>query len=99
MANTGLALTGVCEAIDGTQTVANGMTSIFHCCVNRNYNKMKCATTDLASTLGILTDNGENTCDTTNSAGSICLDDDFAPNNFAVSNPFTGDQLGQQSSN
>ena len=89
MANTGLALTGVCEAIDGTQTTnAMGGTEIFHCCVNRNYNKMKCASTNVATALEILTNNGENTCDTRNSA-SICQDDDFPPNNFAISNPFT----------
>ena len=90
MANTGLALTGVCEAIDGTQTTsATGDTEVFHCCVNRNYNKMKCASSSLSTTLGIDQNNGENTCDTRNSA-SVCQNDDFPPNNFAISNPFTG---------
>ena len=89
MANTGLALTGVCEAIDGTQTTnAQGDRDTFHCCVNRNYNKMKCASSSLSTTLGIDQNNGENTCDTMNTA-SVCQNDEFPPNDFAISNPFT----------
>ena len=71
--NTGEALAGICEAIDGVQATSSG-TETYHCCVNRDDNKMFCATTTLATAIGISTSNGENTCDTSNTA-QFCAPD------------------------
>ena len=78
MENTAESLAGMCEAIDGQQTTSSGTTT-YHCCINRHYNKMYCATTTIATAIGISTSNGENTCDSSNSA-TFCKDDtDITP--------------------
>ena len=71
--NTGQSLAGICEAIDGQQTTKSGNEE-YHCCVNRDNNKMICATTSIAGAIGIDTTNGENTCDSRNTA-PLCVDD------------------------
>ena len=71
--NTGQSLAGICEAIDGQQTTKSGNEE-YHCCVNRENNKMFCATTTIADAIGINISNGENTCDSSNQA-QFCIDD------------------------
>ena len=71
--NTGESLAGICEAIDGVQATSSG-TDTFQCCVNRENNKMFCATSKIADAIGINTSNGPNSCDTSNTA-NFCLPD------------------------
>ena len=73
--NTGESLAGICEAIDGIQsTSSDPVSEPFQCCVNREDNKMFCATSTIADAIGINTSNGPNTCDTSNTA-TFCLPD------------------------
>ena len=76
--NTGESLAGICEAIDGVQATSSGTDTLislpFHCCVNREDNKMFCATSTIANAIGINTSNGNNQCDTSNTA-TFCLPD------------------------
>ena len=73
MKNTAASLAGICESIDGQQTTSSGTDTTHHCCINRQYNKMFCAETTLATAIGISTTNGDNTCDSSNSA-QLCAD-------------------------
>ena len=78
MENTAESLAGMCEAIDGQQTTSSG-TATYHCCINRHYNKMYCASTTIATAIGISTTNGDNYCDSGNTA-TLCKDDtDITP--------------------
>ena len=60
--NTGEALASICQNIDGAQTTKDGIKT-FHCCVNKQNNRMYCASDSIATFLGIDTSNGGNTCD------------------------------------
>ena len=72
--NTGESFARICDAIDGVHTTKTGRNEEYHCCVNREDNKMHCAPTTLASAFGIDTSNGDNTCDSRNTA-QLCSND------------------------
>ena len=72
--NTGESFAGICDVMDGVQTAKTGNNEEYHCCVNKEENKMHCAPTTLASALGIDTSNGENSCDSRNTA-QFCSQD------------------------
>ena len=72
--NTGRSLARICENIDGKQETDGSGSDTYHCCVNREDNKLDCATTSIARGLEIDMKNGDNTCDTTNKAKN-CLPD------------------------
>ena len=64
--NIGISFDGICDALD---------LSGRHCCVNKDYGKMYCATDSSATILGIDTSNGAGYCDRSNESG-VCINDD-----------------------